>query len=93
MTGHRHATPRRAAAPLVKQGCRSGQRGVGRRLADPYARKRAGISQAELAKRMGVSQQQVQRLEDPEKSNPTVATLRGVAGALGCRLRLRLDDA
>ncbi len=55
------------------------------------ARKQAGISQAELARRMGVSQQQVQRLEDPDKSNPTVATLRAVAKSLDSELRIRFD--
>jgi len=40
---------------------------------------------------MGVSQQQVQRLEDPSKSNPTTATLRAVAEALGLELRIRFD--
>jgi len=55
------------------------------------ARKRVGISQVEMARRMGVSQQQVQRLENPDKSNPTVATLRAVAKALGSELRIRFD--
>lgn len=55
------------------------------------ARKRAGLSQAQLAERMGVSQQQVQRLEDPDRSNPTVATLRAVAAALGVELRISLQ--
>lgn len=55
------------------------------------ARKRAGLSQAELAARMEVTQQQVQRLEDPDKSNPTVATLRAIADALGMELRIRLE--
>ena len=55
------------------------------------ARKRAGVSQVELARRMGVSQQQVQRLEDPRKSNPTMATLRAVAEALGLELRIHFD--
>ncbi|MFQ5742481.1 MAG: helix-turn-helix domain-containing protein [Acidobacteriota bacterium] len=53
-------------------------------------RKRAGLSQAELATRLGVSQQYVQQLEDPCHSNPTYATLRRVAAALGCAWRLRL---
>ena len=55
------------------------------------ARKRAGISQAELAGRLGVTQQQVQRLEDPDKSNPTVATLRAVARALDLRMSIRFE--
>lgn len=50
------------------------------------ARKRAGLTQAELAARMGVTQQRVQRLEDPDKSNPTVATLRTLARALDATL-------
>lgn len=56
------------------------------------ARKRAGLSQAELAERMAVTQQQVQRLEDPDKSNPTVATLQAIAEALGTRLRIRFEE-
>ncbi len=55
------------------------------------ARKLAGVSQAELARRMGVAQQQIQRLEDPERANPTMATLRSVARALGRRLSVRFD--
>lgn len=54
------------------------------------ARKRAGLSQAELAARMGVSQQQVQQLEDPDRSNPTWATLRKIAEALDVELRLEM---
>lgn len=55
------------------------------------ARKRAGVSQAELAARLGVSQQQVQRLEDPDKSNPTMTTLRAIARALGRKLSVSID--
>lgn len=55
------------------------------------ARKRAGVSQVELARRMGVTQQQVQRLEDPDRSNPTVTTLRAVAAALGVEVRIRFE--
>jgi DNA-binding XRE family transcriptional regulator len=57
------------------------------------ARKRAGISQTELAVRLGITQQQVQRLEDPDNSNPTVATLRAVARALGRSLSISFDQA
>lgn len=55
------------------------------------ARKRAGITQVELARRMGVTQQQVQRLEDPDRSNPTVSTLRAIADALGAEVRIRFE--
>lgn len=55
------------------------------------ARKRAGITQAELARRMGITQQQVQRLEDPDRSNPTMATMRAIGQALGAQVSLRIE--
>ena len=55
------------------------------------ARTRAGLSQAALAARLGVTQQQIQRLEDPEHSNPTVSTLRAIGRALGRRLQVRFE--
>ena len=55
------------------------------------ARKRVGLTQVELAGRLGVTQQQVQRLEDPERSNPTVATLRAIARSLGRRLTIEFE--
>ncbi|HEY3256267.1 MAG TPA: type II toxin-antitoxin system HicB family antitoxin [Polyangiaceae bacterium] len=51
-----------------------------------------GLSQAEVAKRAGVSQQQIARLENPD-GNPTVAMLVKVAEALGCRVELNLTAA
>ena len=57
------------------------------------ARKRAGLSQVQLARRLSVSQQQIQRLEDPDRSNPTVATLRCIATALGLELRIQLRQS
>jgi len=50
----------------------------------------AGLSQSDLADRLGVSQQQVQQLEDPSRSNPTWSTLRKIARALECSWELRL---
>ncbi len=55
-------------------------------------RKRAGLSQSDLAERLGVSQQQVQQLEDPSQSNPTWRTMSKIARALGCTLELRLTQ-
>lgn len=49
----------------------------------------AGLTQAQLAARIGVSQQQVAKLERPG-ANPSVATLRKIAKALGARLELEL---
>ena len=49
-------------------------------------RHRKGMTQAQLAKRMGVKQQMVAQLEDSEGSIPNVRTLQKVARALGKKL-------
>lgn len=54
-----------------------------------WARQAAGLTQTQLASRIGVSQQQVAKLERPG-ANPSIATLRKVADALGVRVRLEL---
>jgi predicted RNase H-like HicB family nuclease/DNA-binding XRE family transcriptional regulator len=54
-----------------------------------WARQDAGLSQGELAEKMGVSQQQAAKLEQPE-ANPSVATLAKVARALQWDLDLQL---
>ena len=55
------------------------------------ARAAAGISQAEVAERMGTTQSAVARLESGRgKHSPSLATLRKYAQALGCHLDLRL---
>jgi DNA-binding XRE family transcriptional regulator/predicted RNase H-like HicB family nuclease len=54
-----------------------------------WTRLDAGLTQAQLAARAGVSQQQVAKLERPG-ANPSVATLRKIADALGARLELEL---
>jgi predicted RNase H-like HicB family nuclease/DNA-binding XRE family transcriptional regulator len=51
-----------------------------------------GITQAQAAKRAGMSQQQIARLEDPDR-NPTLATLDKVATALGMRIELSMTAA
>lgn len=53
------------------------------------AREAAGITQAELAERLGVTYQAVQKWER-SGSNPTVATVDRVFQALGRRLELEL---
>ncbi|HKY34577.1 MAG TPA: helix-turn-helix transcriptional regulator [Polyangiaceae bacterium] len=50
------------------------------------------LSQAQVAKRAGVSQQQIAHLESPD-GNPTLAMLAKVARALGCRVELNLTAA
>jgi transcriptional regulator with XRE-family HTH domain len=55
------------------------------------ARSSAGITQAEVAERIGTTQSVIARLESGRgKHSPSLATLRKYARALGCRLELRL---
>ena len=56
------------------------------------ARLRAGLSQAELAARMGTGQSTVARLESGQ-SLPSAKTLLRFAEATGSRLRLKLSAA
>jgi transcriptional regulator with XRE-family HTH domain len=51
----------------------------------------AGLSQAELAARMGVDRAYVSGLELGQR-NPTVVTLWHIAKALGTKLRLFFDE-
>jgi DNA-binding XRE family transcriptional regulator/predicted RNase H-like HicB family nuclease len=60
------------------------------RLGLIWARTDAGLSQAELARRAGVSQQAIAKLEHPD-SNPTVETLQKVADALHSELVIHLQ--
>jgi len=57
-----------------------------------WAREDQGRSQATVAARAGVSQQQIAKLENPD-GNPTVTTVEKVAAALGQRLDLVLRAA
>ena len=55
------------------------------------ARASAGITQAEVAERIGTTQSAIARLESGRgKHSPSLATLHKYAHALGCRLELRL---
>jgi transcriptional regulator with XRE-family HTH domain len=55
------------------------------------ARTKAGITQAEVAERIGTTQSAVARLESGGgKHSPSLATLQKYAHALGYRLELRL---
>jgi transcriptional regulator with XRE-family HTH domain len=58
------------------------------------ARSSAGITQAEVAERIGTTQSAIARLESGNgKHSPSLATLQKYARALGCRLELRLVNA
>lgn len=57
------------------------------------ARQQAGMTQADVAERMGIAQASVARLEssaDSRKHAPSMATLRRYADAVGCELRITL---
>lgn len=59
------------------------------KIALRQARDAAGLSQAELARRLGISQQAVAKLEDPDR-NVELGTLERVAEALGYAVALDL---
>ena len=66
------------------------------RLLDEFlkARATAGITQAEVAERIGTTQSAIARLESGKgKHSPSLATLQKYAHALGYRLELRLVRA
>ncbi len=54
-----------------------------------WMRAKHGLSQAQLAKRAGVSQQQIAKLESP-KANPTLQTIKAIAVALGATFEPQL---
>jgi transcriptional regulator with XRE-family HTH domain len=57
------------------------------------ARKRSGLTQAEVAKKMGTKAPAVTRLEtalSDNRQSPTLATLKKYAQAVGCKLEVHL---
>lgn len=55
------------------------------------ARAAAGLTQADVAARIGTTQSAVARLESADtKHSPSIATLQRYASALGCKLQIRL---
>ncbi len=57
------------------------------------ARQRAGLTQAEVAEKMGTKPPAVTRLEtalSDQKHSPTIATLKKYAKAVGCKLEIHL---
>ena len=58
------------------------------------ARAKSGLTQAEVAERMGTTQSAVARLESANaKHSPSIATLQRYAEALGHRVEVRLVKA
>lgn len=62
---------------------------LGVRLELRWAREDANLTQADLARSVGISQQQVAKLEGPD-ANPTLDTLQRVARGLGRELHVSL---
>jgi DNA-binding XRE family transcriptional regulator len=58
------------------------------------ARARAGLTQAEVAERVGTTQSAIARLESgARKHSPSIATLQRYARALGYRVQIKLVKA
>lgn len=81
---------------------RSGVKAAYDALADEFAfldevlraRAESGLTQAEVAARVGTTQSAIARLESATSGHsPSIATLQRYAGALGCRLEVRLVRA
>lgn len=53
-------------------------------------RKKAGLSQKELARRVGTSQQQISRLESPSYEGHSLSMLRRVVEVLGATLSVEI---
>lgn len=52
-------------------------------------RQKAGLSQSELARRIGTTQSVISRLEDADYSGHSLAMLNRIASALECRVEIR----
>jgi DNA-binding XRE family transcriptional regulator/predicted RNase H-like HicB family nuclease len=56
-----------------------------------WARAELGLTQSELGRRVGVSQQQIAKLEDPDE-NPSIVTIEKVAAGLGLAFNVSLVE-
>ena len=54
-------------------------------------RKASGLSQKELARRVGTSQQQISRLESPSYEGHSLSMLRRVADVLGAHIQVEIQ--
>lgn len=55
------------------------------------ARHKAGLTQSELGKKLGVSQNSISQLENPKYAGHSIKTLRKIADALGLKLVVSLE--
>jgi len=56
-------------------------------------RKEAGMSQAELAKKVGTTQQQISRIESPSYEGHSLSMLRRVADVLGATVYVKIQSS
>ena len=56
-------------------------------------RKEAGMSQAELAKKAGTTQQQISRMESPSYEGHSLSMLRRVADVLGAKVYVKIQSS
>jgi len=56
-------------------------------------RKESGLSQKELARRVGTTQQQISRLESPSYEGHSLSMLRRIATVLGATVHIELQRA
>lgn len=56
-------------------------------------RESRGLTQAQLAERVGTTQAGISRLENPNYRNYSLTTLEKVANALGVRLKVELEES
>jgi DNA-binding XRE family transcriptional regulator len=55
-------------------------------------REKSGLTQAQLAEKVGTTQAGISRLENPNYRNYSLKTLDKVATALGARLKVELEE-
>lgn len=55
-------------------------------------REKRGLTQAELARRIGTNQQAISRLENPHYKGYTVAFLQKVVEALGGKIKITIEE-
>jgi DNA-binding XRE family transcriptional regulator/predicted RNase H-like HicB family nuclease len=77
-----------AGAKLARVPVRAG---LAASLAVRWARSEEGLTQTELGRRAGVTQQQIAKLEDPDE-NPSLETLEKVAHALGRGVHVTIES-
>lgn len=55
-------------------------------------RRKAGLSQKELARKVGTSQQQISRLESPSYEGHSLSMLRRIADVLGAKVHVEIQQ-